>query len=180
MADINNAAWFVLRVTYGRGLKIKEYLDAQNIRNFIPMHYVADEKAPKKRRLAPVIQNLIFVYASRKTIDAIKREPVYEKILRYMMDKASKMPVVVPDKQMQDFISISSAYDEAVVYIDPAELLLKKGDRVRITTGIWEGVEGEFVRIKGDRRVVVSIQGIMAVATAFIHPAWIEPVKQNP
>lgn len=35
----------------------------------------------------------------------------------------------------------------------------EEGDRVRVTGGIFEGVEGEFVRIKGDRRVVVSIRG---------------------
>lgn len=53
---------------------------------------------------------------------------------------------------------------------------MKKRDRVRVTGGIFEGVEGEFVRIKGDRRVVDSIQGVM-VATAFIHPSLIELIK---
>ena len=55
--------------------------------------------------------------------------------------------------------------------------MLKKGDKVRITGGIFSGVEGVFVRVKGDRRVVVSIQGIMAVATAFIHPSLIEKIE---
>ena len=53
---------------------------------------------------------------------------------------------------------------------------LKRGQRVRITGGVFEGVEGEFVRIKDDRRVVVVIQGLMAVATAFIHPSLIEQI----
>lgn len=48
-----------------------------------------------------------------------------------------------------------------------------------LPAGFSEGVEGEFVRVKGDRRVVVSIQGVMAIATAFIHPSLIEPVNLN-
>ena len=52
----------------------------------------------------------------------------------------------------------------------------RKGERVRVTGGIFEGVEGEFIRVKNDRRVVVSIRGVMAVATTFIHPSLIEPI----
>ena len=54
---------------------------------------------------------------------------------------------------------------------------VKKGDRVRITDGIFKGVEGEFVRVKGDRRVMVAVQGVMAVATAFVHPSIIEVIE---
>jgi transcription antitermination factor NusG len=158
-------------------MKMKEYFDSKEIKNFIPMHYVVDARDNGKRKLLPVVQNLIFVYARRKLLDNIKQEPDFQRIVRFMIDKTTRKPMIVPDKPMQDFICISGAYDESIVYLDPSELLLKKGDKVRITKGIWEGVEGEFVRIKGDRRVVVSIQGLMAVATAFIHPSWIEKME---
>jgi transcription antitermination factor NusG len=177
MSAPNDAAWYVLRVTYNRSLKVKDYFDSKEIKNFIPMHYVVDAKNNGKRKLLPVIQNLIFVYAQRKLLDSIKQEPDLQRLIRYMMDKTTLKPIIVPDKPMQDFMCISGAYDEPIIYLDTSELLLKKGDKVRITKGIWEGVEGEFVRIKGDRRVVVSIRGVMAVATHFIHPSWIEPVK---
>lgn len=35
---------------------------------------------------------------------------------------------------------------------------------------------GEFVRLRHDRRVVVNIEGVMAVATTFIHSSLIEPI----
>ena len=66
--------------------------------------------------------------------------------------------------------------DGQIVYLDPTIVSLREGDRVRIVGGVFSGVEGIFIRIKGDRRVVVSIEGIMAVATAFVHPSLIEPV----
>lgn len=47
---------------------------------------------------------------------------------------------------------------------------------MRVTGGIFAGVEGEFIRVKNDRRVMVSIQGVMAVATTYIHPSLIEPL----
>lgn len=42
-----------------------------------------------------------------------------------------------------------------------------------------EGVEGIFVRVRGDRWVVVSIQGVMAVATTFIHFSLIVPIVEG-
>ena len=66
-----------------------------------------------------------------------------------------------------------------VIYLPPTEYSMQKGDRVRITGGVFEGVEGIFVRVKGDRRVVVSIQGVMAVATTFIHPSLIVPITEE-
>ena len=42
----------------------------------------------------------------------------------------------------------------------------------------FEGQEGVFVKVKGarDRRVVVAIRGVIAVALATVHPDLIEPL----
>ena len=60
--------------------------------------------------------------------------------------------------------------------MEAAELNLVKGQKVRITDGVLKGVIGEFVRIRHDRRVVVNIEGVMAVATTFIHSSLVEPI----
>lgn len=170
--------WYVLRVTYGRELKFQAYLDSREIKSFIPMHWVEKkEKGSIRRKRVPVIHNLIFVYTTRSVIDEIKQQTDYGSSVRYMMNRADRKPVVVSEKQMHDFMLVAGTIDAPIVYLNPEDLAYKKGDRVRITTGIWSGVEGMFVRVKGDRRVVVEIQGVMAVATAFVHPSWIEPVK---
>ena len=80
--------------------------------------------------------------------------------------------------EMRSFILVAGNCDEAVLYVEPAELHLVKGQKVRITGGVFEGVIGEFVRIRHDRRVVVNIEGVMAVATTFIPPSLVEPIKE--
>ena len=171
-------AWYAIRVTYSREMIFKEYLDGHNVENFIPMHYEStDLGAKKSRKLVPIIHNLVFVHSTKGSIDTFKSELEVRLPIRYIMDKATGRPIIIPDKQMQDFIAVSGTYDDQLVYLDPVSVILKKGDKVRITGGIFSGVEGVFVRVKGDRRVVVSIQGIMAVATAFIHPSLIEKIE---
>jgi transcription antitermination factor NusG len=50
------------------------------------------------------------------------------------------------------------------------------GDRVVVTDGPFKGAEGHIKRIKKDRRLVVSISGVAAVATTYIHPQFLETI----
>ena len=115
-------------------------------------------------KFVPAVHNLVFIRSTRKRIDTLK-------------DKAGmNLPVIVPDDQMRSFILVAGTYEESVIYVEPAELQLVRGQKVRVMGGVFEGAVGEFVRIRRDRRVVVNIEGVMAVATTFIHSSLVEPI----
>ncbi len=170
-------AWFAVRVTYSREIALKVFLDKEEIENFIPMRrdYIIKD-GRRVCKLVPAVHNLVFIHSTRKRIDALKDKAGMNIPIRYIMDHEHHLPVVIPDEQMRNFILVSSTYDQAILYVEPAELQLVKGQKVRVTGGVFEGVVGEFVRIRRDRRVVVNIQGVMAVATTFIHSSLVEPV----
>ena len=75
-------------------------------------------------------------------MDEIKKEISLKVPLRYIMDREKHEPLVVPDRQMSSFIAVAGAYDEQVVYLDSQVVSLREGDRVRITGGVFAGVEG--------------------------------------
>lgn len=83
-----------------------------------------------------------------------------------MYDKTTQMPLIVPDKQMDDFIALTEGKFEDVLLIDPSTEELERGDMVRITSGMFAGIEGEYIRYRSKNRVVVRIEGFAAVATA--------------
>lgn len=169
--------WYALRITYSRELSLKAYLDEINVENFVPMRYeMVVRHGQRVRKLVPAVHNLIFIRSTRTQIDQIKEENAANFPLRYIMDRETRTPIVIPENQMRHFIAVAGNYDQQVIYLPPAECEARKGDRIRITGGVFEGVEGIFLRVKGDRRVMVSIQGVMAVATAFIHPSLIERI----
>ena len=89
----------------------------------------------------------------------------------------TKELIIVPEDQMKNFIAVAGSKQEPVIYLSNDEIKLKKGTKVRITRGAFEGVEGIFMRIKGDRRVVVSIPDLFSVATAFIPTEFIVPIE---
>lgn len=169
--------WFAVRVTYSRELALKAFLDEEEIENFIPMrreYLVKDGRRISK--LVPAVHNLVFIRSTRKRIDALKDKAGMNIPIRYIMNREHHLPIVIPDAQMRSFILVSGTYDEAVLYVEPAELQLLKGQKVRVIGGVFEGAVGEFVRIRRDRRVVVNIEGVMAVATTFIHSSLVEPI----
>lgn len=171
--------WFAVRVTYSRELALKSILDAEHIESFIPMRYIMGVKEGKRvRKLVPAIHNLVFVHSTRKRIDALKEELECRLPIRFIMNRELCRPVVIPDVQMRSFILVAGSHEEAILYLEPTELDLVKGQKVRITDGVFKGVIGEFVRIRHDRRVVVNIEGVMAVATTFIPPQLVEKVGE--
>lgn len=176
----DDIAWYVLRVTYQRELTAKALLDGVSVESFIP---VRREKKRSQSGLAlgwvekPLVHNYIFVHDSMSRIYELKtgRLP----FLRYVMgagDDGLLCAQTVPDKQMQDFIRIVESQKYRPV--DP-KIDLHEGDKVRILTGLFEGVEGVFVRVP-DRKgkcVVVRIEGVAAVATPVLKACDVEKVE---
>ena len=177
MSSSEQMQWFAMRVTYCRGMQIKSLLDKQGINNFIPMRYEIREKnGRKKRELVPVIRDLIFVRAVQSELQRVKDRNPY---LQYMIDIRNGQKIIVPDEQMRQFIAVAGPYDEHLIFFNPDEVNLRKGTKVRIIGGDFEGYEGVFIKVKGarDRRVVISLQGIIAMAMATISPDLIEVIK---
>lgn len=174
---MNEIVWYPLRVTYAREIKVKEFLTDKGIESFIPMRYEQKLRGEEMvKTLVPVVHNLIFVRMSKAQLKELKASSPISTFIRYMMDTETRLPIIVPDKQMQDFIAVAGTMDEQLMYLSSVEVAMKKGDRVRVVGGLFEGVEGKFVRIKRGLRVVVEIKGIMAVATASLHPSLVQKI----
>ena len=172
-------AWFPMRVTYSREMKVKRELDRLEIENFVPMTYQltdADTDHPR-RELVPAINNLIFVRSTQERISGLKssNEELYP--LRYMMDQtAGDGPVVmtVADKQMENFMRVASRTDDSVLFLDDKSIVGKEGKRVMVMDGVFNGVTGVIRRVKHCKRVVVELEGIASVAIAYVPVALLK------
>ena len=68
--DVAEMLWFAMSATFGREMKVKEFLDKNNVRCFVPLRYqlVNMRGKGKVRKLVPAISNLIFVNTTRDNI----------------------------------------------------------------------------------------------------------------
>ena len=84
MIKATDVHWFPMRVTYGRELIIKEFLDKENIENFLPMHYaIVDTKDGPKRQAVPAVSNLIFIRSTKVQLTRLKMYDKRFEPLRY-------------------------------------------------------------------------------------------------
>ena len=94
------------------------------------------------------------------------------------MNRETRKPIIVPNAEMDSFIKVAGTYEEKLIYLNPNPGDFATGERVRIIGGMFAGAEGVFVRLKGDRRVVINVEGLVAVATTFVHPSMIEKITE--
>lgn len=167
--------WYPLRVTYNRELKVKADLDVLGVINFVPMQYRREERNGRMvKRLVPSVHNLIFVKMTPSKMTEYKKTTALP--IRYIMNRETRRPITVPEKEMENFIRVAGTYEEKLVYLNPDPGDFAKGERVRVIGGPFAGTEGIFIRVKGDRRVLINIPGVVAVASTFIHPSMIEKI----
>lgn len=174
--NLTEKYWFAMSAPYCKELEAKQFLDRLGIENFVPMQWqvVAHKNGKKSRELVPAIHNLIFARTTRPIIQEVKTGI---KFLQYRTqpENGKNVPIIVPDVEMYRFIAVTDTCDKELVFIRPEEIDLRKGTRVRVHGGLFDGVEGVFVKVAGrrNRRVVVSIDHVIAV-TAEISPDLIE------
>ena len=175
--------WYPMRVTYSRELQAKAFLESVGVECFIPMRYEQVEgRHPRHQELRPAINNLIFVHASQSWITEMKMTRREMAPLRYMMrpvhdNKGQTVRheiIVVPDLQMDNFMRVASVADDRVFFIENLDFAGKPGQHVRVVDGDFAGVEGIIERVKKNKRVVVQIEHVAAVAIAFLPSAYIE------
>lgn len=171
----NDEAWYAMRVTYGRELKIQAAMNGK-FETFIPKCYKIVERFGKRHyELTSCISNLLFIYGTRNQIEEERQKQAEIKndkkwhLLNFIMNHENKM-ITVPNKQMEDFIRISNLPVEEIIPLDIREGESLTGQRVKVIDGPLVGIEGFIKRIEGNKRVVVTIDGILATALKFISP----------
>ena len=168
----NELHWYVAN-TCRQEKKIKQRLDSMGIENFIPFQQIARKiHGVDKLIEVPVIPNLVFIHTTLNTCMSLIQEYAFD--MRYLRDRETGNFLIVPDKQMNDFMFLLDFSKEMVEVVNEN---LKKGDKVRVIKGDFAGIEGELIRVKGHKRVVVRLEGVVSLATAYIPSSFLEKIE---
>ena len=172
--------WFVLRATYNREEKAYNTIVALGLKAYLPLRYVVQTIDGKKKRVtAPLIPNLLFVYTEPQTIDRHLKDTPSLSFVNYYYNHFSRLPdgrnppLTVPYHAMINFIRVTSVGSEHVRTVHSRQCHYKSGDIVRVVEGQFAGIEGRVARVAGQQRVVVEIEGVCLVSTAYVPSAFI-------
>lgn len=170
--------WFAMSAPYRRELIAVERFSKEGFECFVPLRRrpVKLRNGKSEIRNVPAVPNLIFVRALRSEIQDVKgRVAVAQYLTRREGDR--NIPITIPDREMANFRLALEKSGEKTIYIDPSEVDIRKGTKVRIVGGMLDGLEGILMKVKGarSRRLVVMIEGITALA-AEVEPDFVQIV----
>lgn len=172
----NATNWYALKVFYNRVAKIETLLKGRDIESYIPMKSVEQVVAGHKVRCRkPAISSLMFMRCSEAEASDLQKTLMGE-VMVYR-NRGERQPAAIPDNEMQMFIRVTSIDELGMEYLSESGEEWTTGDRVRVTGGIFQGAEGYIKRIKGNHRLVVAIEGVIAVATSYIPTCFLEKAE---
>ena len=173
MIEDKKIHWYVAYTRVNQELLIKKKLDGLGIENFLPLEeQVRDTSLGRKTIRVPLIHGMIFIRTDKMTSFSLLNE--YSLNMVYLKDIEGRGSLVVPDKQMKDFMFLLDFSPEGIEVFNNN---LRRGDRVRVVKGPLVGLEGELVRLRGHKRVVIRLEGEASIATSYIPGSFLEKVE---
>ena len=177
-----NKQWFVLRVSYGRIIKAKAFIEAKGLECYVPLRYKEVRKHGKKHIITePLLPSFLFVYATAEQVETLLHDNNVvanesRALLSYYFDHTIHRqdnpdynpPLTIREKAMNNFIKLTSIKNPHIIPVTTDIIKFKMGDEVVVTEGEFKDIHGRVARIAGQQRVVVEIFEECFVATAYI------------
>lgn len=167
--------WYVLRIPYQKAKEAQGKIERMQIRTYLPVQKIVDEKDGRYTyKEQPCVPNVLFVYCNRTTLRMLVKETPGSIKMAYQynyceFDRFGKNPLlVIPEYQMENFMKLMYIDNKDIVNVTDQDIHFKSNDVVLITEGPFKGIKGRVARVKGATRVVVELDYLCTMATAYI------------
>ena len=172
--------WYALKVFFNKVLVLKGRLEEAGMECYCPLTYEG----------RPLISSTLFVRCGEQQILDFKATGRGDENFAIYTRKEKRpspidgkphetnVPAPIPEREMRAFVLVTSASPDTWEVLGPDDPKYHTGQKVRVTEGIFSGLEGHVKRIKKDRRLVIAVSGIVAVATVHINPAFLQQVEE--
>jgi transcription elongation factor/antiterminator RfaH len=161
--------WYAVYTKPRHERKVNSYLLRDGFSTFLPeIERWSRRKDRRKKILVPIFPGYLFINAELKGDDRLKVIKT-NGVVRILGINGT--PVAVPENQIHAIQKIV----ESKTFVHPHPYL-KAGRMVRVVAGPLEGVEGIFLSVKGNGKLVVSIELLHRSISVAIDEAYIEPI----
>ena len=146
----DGVSWFAVQTKPRHEKKVNSELAEKGLESFLPLHRERRRWSDRQKWVdVPLFSNYLFVRIAEET-ESRTRVLRTSGVVRLVGAPGRGTPL--PDEQIENLQTIVS---EGVPLASHS--YLKVGERVRVSGGTLNGIEGVLVAIKGDRRLVVSV-----------------------
>jgi len=160
------AHWFALYTKSRNEKKVHALLQSRGIESYLPLQKNLKQWSDRKKWIEePLIRSYVFVRITEREYYDVLNTPGAVRFI-FFEGKAA----VIPDWQINAIKHILSSGED----VEVTDLHLEPGDKVMITRGPFRNIQGELIRFKGQRKVVLRIDHIGHSILLDISPADLE------
>lgn len=169
----NEAAWYAV-FTRSRQEKIAAtMLDYYQVANFLPLLNQERRWSDRKQMVSvPLFPGYLFVRIERSS-ELLLRVLKVPGIVDFVRD--ANGPLTIPADEILGVQRVLTHGNGCSPH-----RYLQRGDRVRVTRGALQGVEGNFLRIGGQAKLVISVEMIQRSVAVSVSDADIECLNSVP
>jgi len=148
--------------------KVACELSKIGIEHYLPLIMTIRQWSDRKKKVeVPLIRSYIFVHITHKEHLPVLQVPGVVKIVHFC-----GKPVPITDWQIQNLkILLGAAVPMTTEFRD-----FEKGEEVQITQGSLKGLRGKILRVKGQHKLIISINALDYNLTIDINPAFVHPI----
>lgn len=186
-----NHEWFFMFTGYRKNTLAQERLQNEGIFSYIPYETIKGFSSDGKRKLTrkPIFSSYIFVFAPLDLIKLYTNTSQSEHslpFLHFVYNRTLKneyglnVRMTISHKAMVNFMRLAEFDTYKVHSVDEKKVHFVKDEPVRITEGVFKGIEGRVARIHNQTTVVVTLEGIASMTTAYIPKQFMESISPVP
>ncbi|WP_439185013.1 UpxY family transcription antiterminator [Carboxylicivirga taeanensis] len=152
MSKKNESVWYALYTKSRAEKKVHEQLTTMGIEAYLPLKKTLRQWSDRKKWVeTPVISSYIFI-----KIPQADYRRVFEVngVVAYVSYKG--VACVIPDN---DIMAMKRAIENQMEFTVEAGQV-EKGQQITVTSGPLEGVEGEVMDVKGNKKIILRINHI--------------------
>ncbi len=163
--------WFAVYTNSRHEKTVAKHFTDRSIENFVPMYRKTHRWAKRKAVTLelPLFPNYVFIHTALQ-----KRAPVLSVPGVIAIVGCGSAPSPLPDAEIE---WLRTGLEQSS--LEPYPYLVA-GDRVRIRSGVMQGMEGILVRKKNELRLVVTLELIQRSVAVELDCDDVEPVPCRP
>ena len=125
--------------------------------------------------LEQMLQSKLFLMQARLDSLSVNREMVAAE-LNQRVDYYKT--ALGGEKEMEDFMRVTNDKSSDILYLDNPDVAATKGTPVEVMFGQYKGIQGKLLRVRKDRKVVLQLAGMVAIALSGIPMEWCRIIEE--
>ncbi len=176
MCNDTSPRWYAIKTR--RESLLEDALRRADIEVFLPRETIRTPQGRQIRR--PLIPHVLFIRTTRRQaieLELATRRPD-RTLPAFWIYRNTPADDIRPihETQIRLLRLLADSTDDGARCEIYTKSDFRPGHKVRVTAGIYAGYEGTVQRVRKNRHVVVSIEGLCLILLPYIHPDLLQPI----